>query len=495
MKKILVITIAMALAAMLTFPAILFAEEGDVNSYIGSRDSGPGGAGQYILGDKESDPADPQTPQPDDTIGDNNEAQIANGDTDNDGDGERDGAGAAGDGDTEIFCIDGDTYLTTAKDAYELTDIDVSDELEGDEAPRDDDDGDGIIYNTDKNRTPSDPPTASDPTDEVINDEKTDGIIDKVEAEAVEILASEATGATSVEDQVAVWAEVGDKNVNLDANTNDAHTNENVDKITEAVEKFATDFIKLTDGTTLEEFLNDEDVNEIDVTVEQDEGIFSGDAGTAIAIMENPLVPTITDEGKNVYWHILGGAFNISFSPDYLLMETSSVSAAVDGSDAGEMTDELDIADGDDIDDDGQEGAYDHYGIATVSYYYYDWDLNEHPEGTMGLSLYAWVDVDGDGLFDIVDIDPEKAADGVDSDGDVVGRFQENHQIVQVEIVDDRGDSDPTNDVTEIKTDGSGNVETAPLPQTDMDIHRIEGGKVVLAKEDIAISEKDEQGN
>ncbi|TET50821.1 MAG: hypothetical protein E3J58_02970 [Actinomycetota bacterium] len=189
--------------------------------------------------------------------------------------------------------------------------------------------------------------------------------------------------------------------------------------------------------------------------------------------MKNPLVPTITDVDKNIYWYILGGAFNISFHPDYLLMETSSASAATDGTDAVQMTDEIDNADGDDVDNDGQEGTDDHYGIATVSYYYLNWGLDAHPEGTMGINLYAWVDVDEDGLFDIVDIDPEKAADGVDSDGDVVGEFQENHQVVQT--VDSGGE-------TVIKTDGDGNVETAPLPQTAMDIHKVEGGKIVLSK-------------
>ena len=53
-------------------------------------------------------------------------------------------------------------------------------------------------------------PAANDPTDDVDNPLKTDGVIDPVEAEAIEILSKEATGATSVEDQESVWLETGD---------------------------------------------------------------------------------------------------------------------------------------------------------------------------------------------------------------------------------------------------------------------------------------------
>ena len=52
MKKILIITIVIALAVMLTFPAILFAEEGDANSTVGVREQS-GQAGQYVLGDRD----------------------------------------------------------------------------------------------------------------------------------------------------------------------------------------------------------------------------------------------------------------------------------------------------------------------------------------------------------------------------------------------------------------------------------------------------------
>ena len=113
MKKVLIITTIIALSIMLAFPAILFAEEGDANSTVGVREQ-DGQAGQYILGDRDS-----STPQPDDTKLD-----------------------TEGDGDTEVFCIDGDTGWDTGRDEYTLTDIDVSDELFGENASLDDDNND-----------------------------------------------------------------------------------------------------------------------------------------------------------------------------------------------------------------------------------------------------------------------------------------------------------------------------------------------------------------
>ena len=443
MKKVLIVMVVIALAIMLAFPSILFAEEGDVNSTVGVREQ-DGTAGQYILGDRDN-------VAPDDTIGD-----------------------SEGDGDTEVFCIDGDTSWDTGRDEYTLTDIDVSDELIGEEALKDDDDKDGTYFENEGGSS-----TAVDP-------HQVDGVIDPVEAEAIEILSKEATGATSVEDQESVWLEAGD---NI-SNRGDAA---NKTAITEAVEALATEFIELAvnnDGDTgndktLDEFLADEKINEVDVTVEQDSGIFTGDAGEATAMMENPLVPTITDEGKDVYWYILGGAFNISFSQTELVMEAKSLDGVTN---ATLMTDKEDDNDGEDgVDNDGDgELANDHYGIATINYYYFDWGLEAHPAGTMGVDLYAWVDVDEDGLFDIVDIDPEKAADGEDPDGDVVGDFQDNFQVVQVEVVSGE---------TVIKTDDgttSGDVVTEAMPETAMDIHKVEGGKVVIGHDDLTDAEEDD---
>lgn len=60
MKKVLIITVVIALAIMLAFPSILFAEEGDANSTVGVRDTDGDGVqtyggtytDQYILGDE-----------------------------------------------------------------------------------------------------------------------------------------------------------------------------------------------------------------------------------------------------------------------------------------------------------------------------------------------------------------------------------------------------------------------------------------------------------
>ncbi|MBE3089221.1 MAG: hypothetical protein IMZ41_02955 [Actinobacteria bacterium] len=77
---------------------------------------------------------------------------------------------------------------------------------------------------------------------------------------------------------------------------------------------------------TLDEFLENIDINEVDVTIQQDNTIFeSGDTpGTAKATMENLLVPVITDQNKNIFWYILAGSFNISFSPSILISEANS---------------------------------------------------------------------------------------------------------------------------------------------------------------------------
>jgi len=410
MKKTLIIVAVIAVIAIFTFPAPLFADEGDAEDYVGVRESENHGgvyAGQYVLG------------YSDDTTTD-----------------------SEGDGDTEVLCIDGDEYVDQSANAYTLTDTDVSDELEGEV-------------------------TGSD-------------TITETEAVAVEILSKEATGASSVEDQVAVWQETGDRSVST-YNSLSPDQKNNVDSINASVEALAQNYIDNGGDLTLDEFLDNEDVNEIDITIEQDEDIFNGVNGTATATMKNPLVPGITDKGKSVYWYILEGAFNISFSKDSLVTETSSESPAA-GTNPTEMNDIDD--DSDDItdpnDNDYAESKEDNIGSATVDYYYFWWGLNEYPEGTMGVNLFAWVDIDEDNKFDIVDVDSEKAADGEDSDGDVVENFQSNNKVVKV---DDNGTPDTSDD--EVKTDGNGNVVAEEIPESDMDIHKVEGGKVVIADEDL----------
>jgi hypothetical protein len=420
MKKVLYVGLAVAIIAMFSIPSMLFAEEGDATTYVGLRDEEVVGvvyAGQYVMGDS------------DDKISD-----------------------SEGDGDTEVFCIDGDTYLIKGDNQYTLTDIDVSDELVGE------------------------------------LDKEADGVVTPVEAVAAEILSIEATGATGVEDQVAMWQETGDNAASL--KNIDDEQKKHVQAINASVDALAEDYIEeliSTPDLTIEDFLHDDtygkNINELEVTVDQDDDIFTGDNGTAIAIMENPLVPGITDQNKNITWYILAGAFNISFSEKELVTEIASKDGV-----ANKMTDHEDKDT--DIDGDGKKGDSDYFGMATVPYYYFNWGMEKYPEGTMCVNIFAWVDIDGDDKLDIVDIDASKAADGNDSDGSVVADFQANHQVVQVNA---SGTGPELEDA-----DRDGNVDdivTAPIPTSDMDIHKVEGGKVVIANLDLKDAPEDKNGN
>lgn len=91
MKRIFVVTIAAAIIAMLVFPSMLFAEEGDANYTVGVKEQ-VGQAGKYVLGEK-----DPDTSQPNDTPNDNSIAEKNNGSEDV----------ATGDGDTEVLAFTG----------------------------------------------------------------------------------------------------------------------------------------------------------------------------------------------------------------------------------------------------------------------------------------------------------------------------------------------------------------------------------------------------
>ena len=432
MKRLLYIGLAVAVIAMFSIPSMLFAEEGDATTYVGVDDSEDVGgmyAGQYVMGDEY------------DKLSDTGEADL----TDNDGD-------------TEVFCIDGDTYLITGGNQYILTNIDVSDELVGE------------------------------------SDNETDGVVTPVEAVGAEILSTEATGATAVEDQVAMWQETGDNVASLGNMTDTSGTYDDqkghVQAINASAEALAEDYITeliSTPNLTIEDFLHDDtygkNINELEVTIEQDDDIFTGSSGTATATMENPLVPGITDNDKNITWYILAGAFNISFSATELVTEMSSKN------DPGVVNTMKDVNPDSDIANPTNAGyaesKEDNYGKATISYYYFLWkdELgdNLYPADTMCVNIFGWVDIDGDDKLDIVDIDSSKAADDNDSDGSVVDNFQANHQVVQV---DDRGTpGDKTDDI--VKTDAGGNIVTESIPTSDMDIHKVEGGKVVIYKNDL----------
>ena len=404
LRKIFFSTLIVSVVALFSIPGFIFADEGDVEKFVGVREQN-GVAGQYIAGDNQ--------------------------DTQND---------TEGDGDTEIFCIDLTHYVNIGEKPYGLTGDTVSEELISD--------GDS-----------------------------------EIDAYALEILAKEATGATSVEDQSAVWMLTNDS-YGISPDTNPANETvkdkEDIDAIVDATRDIAEEYLEpdgaRDQGKTLDEFLeNDKDINEIDVTIEQDETIFEpGGSGTATATMAAPLVPGITDQNKNVYWYILEGAFNISFSASELILETFSNDARTD---ADQMNDHTD--DAGDIDKDGTAGPSDHYGQSTVSYYYYLWTDKDgnalFPENTMGVGLFAWVDVDEDGKYDVVDVgyDDEGASAGEDAtpDGDIVGRFQDTYKVVQT------GTGSCGNEV--IKTDAGGNALSEPIPVEKMDIHVIEGGQVL----------------
>ena len=177
--------------------------------------------------------------------------------------------------------------------------------------------------------------------------------------------------------------------------------------------------------------------------------------------MAEPFVPTITDQNKNVYWYILEGSFNISFSPTELILQSFwGDGNAADN--ATKMTDSTD--DSTDIDKDGKIGATDNFGKSTVNYFYFPWmdkDNNQlYASNTMGVNIFAWADVDEDAKYDLVDSNP--------SDGNVLS----NYDIVKTEL--------NLSNESVINTDASGNVETEALSAViPTDTHEVEGGLVV----------------
>jgi hypothetical protein len=387
LKKISFLVLIIAVIAFFAIPSYIFADEGDVNKFIGIDGASYEVAGQYVMGD--------------------------NGGVINDADGT-----------TEVFCIDTEHSVNYDETGFGLTGGTVSQELITD------------------------------------GDTQTD-------AYAAEILSKEATGATSVEDQAAMWILTNNKyDITVDTAAGESiNDKEDIDAIDIAARALADEYIAaelLDPNLALDKFLEDtKNVNEIDVTIEQTNSIFTGDAGTATATLAEPFVPTVTDQNKNVYWYILEGSFNISFSPTELILQ----SFWGDGNAAGnatKMTDSTD--DPNDIDKDGKIGSADNFGKSTVNYFYFPWldkDNNQlYATNTMGVNLFAWVDVDEDAKYDLVDSNP--------SDGNVLS----NYNTVKTEL----------NSINEsvIDTDTSGNVETKDLSAViPTDTHKVEGGSVI----------------
>ena len=267
----------------------------------------------------------------------------------------------------EVYCLDETIALDGGTDAYTETPTDVSDEL-------------------------------------IASGEAADN------AEAVEIMATNATGATNSENQNVVWALITSLSGGEFVVPGDLVGDEV--KVYDAVLALATDFNAYNTANpatpiTLEQFLENEGINDLDVYLgtETPELEFIGSDGTAnngpfeaTAIMAEPLVPEVTDgtaaDPKNVFWYILGGSYNVSFASGSLLTATTA-----------DMVDAVDLqgaADGGvDADLDGKDEANDHYGISTVPYFFYWWG-DEYPEfEEMNANIGAVVDIDEDGKIDL----------------------------------------------------------------------------------------------
>lgn len=435
-KKVLFLTIIIAVLAFFTLPNLIFADEGDATTYVGVRDQETHGGvytGQYVLGDDE------------DTIGD-----------------------GENDGDTDVYCIDGDTYVDQGNGKYEYTGDTASEDL-GNE-------------------------------------------IDPVDALAVEIIAQNETGASPTEDQVAVWELTGDANPNVKNSLNvdqEGIVNQIVFEATDYAEK------ALDDDPSNDSVLDK--INDIEVVLDDkplyDETTGNANEHTAEAIMAEPFVPGVTDGvnessadftgdvgsveetigadpeditatgAKTVFWYILEGSYNVSFSETELVTETTSG-----------MFNYADACDDEPgIDNDGDVAiSEDQYGMAKVNYYYYWWggDYPEHEE--MNANIGAWVDIDEDEKFDIIDTE----ASSEDDIEDVKKEFS----IVQTTVNDNGTDSDTSDDFNEVTIDDNGTpgdytddtVATEQLPDETFDVKIVEGGLVIKSKDDAG---KDGPGN
>ena len=342
------------------------------------------------------------------------------------------------DPDTDVYCIDNNYAVNMTVDGYVETDVMVSDELQ--------------IAGGD------DPPPG----------------IPEEDAVAVEIIATTATGASNSDNQKAVWDIIRD-DTPLPAST--------IEKIVDAVGTIADGFVADITNPTIAEYLDAQNVNKIEVSLsptdppdpdgagplpDPDGPLIDGSGDyndfTATAIMENPLVPGVTDEGKNTYWYILGGSYNVSFSQAELKVVETSV-----------MSDYTD--DATDIDGDGKiPPADDHYGMATIPFYFYWWGAGYPEFEEMNVNIFAWVDIDDDDKLDIEDIPDRDATAGDQSlDGDVVGDFVTSHQVVNI---DGAGNADGTESISATELPAGGNFE--------FDIDEREAGKVLIAKDDVS---------
>lgn len=385
MKKLTVLFVAIALLIFFSIPSLLFAETGDKYTFTGNPD------GQYqvdITGDGDSDP------------------------------------------DTNVFCIDDETYLTSGNSAYTETDEFVSDVLQQD--------GQGGNFGAG---------------------------IDEANAEAVEILSTTATGGTPKQNQDAVW-DLIEGTTRGDADSQ---------KISEAALNLAQDFLAYNldnpeDQKTLQEYLDAEKINELKIVLDEKPLVDPGNLETndfeAEAIMENPLVPGVTDEGKTVFWYIMEGSYNVSFSPTDLVVTAKSI-----------MNDKDD--DSSDKDGDGKTVG-DNYGYSSIPYYFYWWGEGYPEFEEMMVNLFAWVDIDGDKKLDIQDIKTKDPLD--DPDGEVVAGFLADNKVVKIKEDPDNLGKYIIEKTGDFNNDGIPIAEAESLPLEGLDISNQAGGKVLRAQ-------------
>ena len=208
--------------------------------------------------------------------------------------------------------------------------------------------------------------------DPLPNPGATDSLTDEMSESAIEILSSVATGASEVEDQLAVWSYTD----NLD---------ENIDPKVAAIEDAVSRIVEENyDGDA--DIIDISTLNNIDIALESGSVTLNSSGqdttGKEITVtMEDPLVPGITDDGKTVNLYILGGSVNISFSSTSLVTDASAIM------------------------DDVVDGLGDHDGIATSRYYFYYWGPAYDPTLMVAI-IGGWVDIDEDGKLDANNPDP-----------------------------------------------------------------------------------------
>jgi len=328
---------------------------------------------------------------------------------------------------------DPDIYTYTGVDDGQMT-MDLSNDNNCEPLP------DTDVLCIDPGTLPNDDPNAYSDTGDFVSEVlagelNNDGeTITDEQAAAVEIIAISATGASDSDNQAAV------EDI-IEGDTPPAGSD--VEKIVDAAEGISADYVdakELDDSLTVPEFLDDENVNELVVTLDADPLVdpITLDTNTfeATAIMENPLVPEVTDQNKVTYWYLLEGSYNVSFSPTDLVTETTSFMNDVkDDADEVILTD---VTDEKTIDNDG-DGTItdDSYGLATVPYFFYWWGAGFPQYEEMQVNMFAWVDIDEDTKLDITDLPGDKnITDTTDpnyKDGDVVGQFMKDYRVIMTQ--------------------------------------------------------------